>query len=107
MLSHISNIYISGTDNTPSPTCYKMIKCGQTLVRDKIRYSSSSIISLQQEREGTWHDVIDLEQSRAVWKDLGSRRIRKNLEIGWYQGTRVPHGVHMMYAWTMEIKSRI
>ena len=53
MLSHISNIYISGTDNTPSPTCYKMIKCGQTLVRDKIRYSSSSIISLQQEREGT------------------------------------------------------
>jgi len=45
-----------------------------------------------------------------VWKDLGSRRIGKSLErkLGLgddIKGTRVPHGTHMVYACTMEIKS--
>ena len=45
-----------------------------------------------------------------VWKDLGSRRIRKSLErkLGLgdnVKGTRVPHGTHMVYACTTEIKS--
>ena len=50
---------------------------------------------------------IGLEESREVWKDLGSRRIRKSLEMELElgsQGTRVPHSVHMVYACMTEIK---
>jgi len=86
--------------------------CGQTLGLGlgQIRYSSSIIISLQQEREGTWlevtwHDVIGLEGSRVVWKDLGSRRIGKSLEMEWRQEIMVPHGIYMVHTCTMEIKS--
>jgi len=53
--------------------------------------------------EVTWHDVISLEQSRVVWKNLGSKRIRKSLE--WCQETWVPHSVHMVHTWSIEIKS--
>ena len=81
-------------------------------VRTEIRYSSSIIIiSLRWERERahdwevTWHDVIGLEKSRAVWRNLGSRRIGKSLEIGWHQGTWVSHGVHMVHAWWQRLKS--
>ena len=45
--------------------------------------------------EVMWDDVIGLEESRVVWKSL---------EKEWYQGTWVPHGIHMVYAWMMEIK---
>jgi len=86
--------------------------CRQTLGLGlgQIRYSSSIIISLQQERDGmwlevTWHDVISLEKSRAVWKDLGSRRIGKSLEMEWHQGTMVPYGVHIVHTCMTEIKS--
>ena len=54
--------------------------------------------------EVTWHDVIDLEESRVVWKDLGSRKIGKSLGLGWHQGTWVPYGVHMVHACMTEIK---
>ena len=52
---------------------------------------------------------IGLEKSRVVWKNLGSRRIGKSLEkeLGLgddIKGQRVSHGVHMVYACTMEIK---
>jgi len=54
------------------------------------------------------HMDIGLEESRTVWKDLGSRRIGKSLEgvrvRKWRQGTRVPHGVHMVYTCIAEIK---
>ena len=46
---------------------------------------------------------IDLEESRAVWKDLGSRRIRKSLEMELQLGVTsrdkdslwYTHSVHM------------
>jgi len=49
-------------------------------------------------------------ESRAVWKDLGFRRIGKSLEmeIGLGDDVKrlwVPHGAHMVYTCMMEIKS--
>ena len=50
-----------------------------------------------------------MTESRVVWKDLGSRKIGKSLDEvrvrRWHQGTRVPHGVHMVCICTVEIKS--
>jgi len=54
--------------------------------------------------EVTWYDIIGLEESRAVWKNLGSRKIGKSLGLEWHQGTWVPHGVHMVYTCMTKIK---
>jgi len=54
--------------------------------------------------EVTWYDVIGLEESRVVWKDLGYRRIRKSLEMEWHQETWVPHDIHMVHTCMTEIK---
>jgi len=47
-------------------------------------------------------------KSRAVWKDLGSRRIGKSLEgvrvRDDVKGLWIPHGVHMVCTYTAEIK---
>ena len=44
-------------------------------------------------------------ESRAVWKDLGSRRIRKSLEIELGLGDDVKgYGFLMVYTYIVEIK---
>ena len=44
-------------------------------------------------------------ESRAVWKDLGSRRIGKSLEIELWLGDDVKgFGFLMVYTYTVEIK---
>ena len=46
-----------------------------------------------------------MTESRAVWKDLGSRRIRKSLEMELGLGDNVKRqGFLMVYTCTMEMK---
>ena len=47
---------------------------------------------------------IGLEESRAVWKDLGSRRIRKSLEREIGLGSNVKEqGFLMVHTWCMYV----
>ena len=52
---------------------------------------------------GKSHDIMSqgLKQSRAVWED------RKESRDEVTSRDMVSYGVHMMHAWTMEIKSRV
>ena len=72
--------------------------------RDKIQIVVILLVYNKREKA---HDITSqgLEWSRAVWKDQKESRdrvISRNMLIAW-----VPYGIHMVHAWTMEIKSRV
>ena len=78
-------------------------ECGQTLTRVRVSWTYISIIIISlQWMESTWPGSHVIE-SRAVWKNLGSRRIGKSLEKALGLGVTsrdmgsswCTHGVHM------------
>ena len=49
-----------------------------------------------------------MTESRAVWKDLGSRRIEKSLEMELGLGDDVKgHGFLMVYTWCAHVQWRL
>ena len=49
-----------------------------------------------------------MTESRAVWKDLGSRRIRKSLEIELELGDDIKgHGFLIEYTWYAHVQRRL
>ena len=83
---------------------------GQTLDQgqgqDSGNYQSTTDIELG-DRHMTWKSCDRLEQSRAVWKDLGSRRIRKSLELELGLEDDVKRqGFLMVHTWCMHVQWR-